>query len=139
MTHHEIHPLQTLFSQPRMARQTVSHPALHKVCRLDVGRLIRRIRPQKPATDAPVFAHYVWGFSNSQSDIDNPVKPFQDVLFDTWQMKSKDHQVQFMIVEKTKTKKGQEFIGFHVDAKANLIEYLENVLARLKAEKESKA
>ena len=106
---------------------------------LDVGRLIRRIRPQKPAADAPVFAHYVWGFSNSQSDIDNPVKPFQDVLFDTWQMKSKDHQVQFMIVEKTKTKKGQEFIGFHVDAKANLIEYLENVLARLKAEKDSKA
>ena len=44
-----------------------------------------------------------------------------------------------MIIEKTKTKKGQEFIGFHVDAKANLIEYLENVLARLKAEKDSKA
>ena len=101
---------------------------------IDVGRLIQRIRPQKPAPDAPVFAHYVWGFSNSQSDIDNPVKPFQDVLFDTWQMKAKDHQVQFMIIEKAKAKKGQEFIGFHVDAKANLIEYLENVLARLKKE-----
>ena len=107
---------------------------LYKKFALDVGRLLRRIRPQKPAPDAPVFAHYVWGFSNSQSDIDNPTKPFQDVLFDAWEMKSKDHQVQFMIIEKAKTKKGQEFIGFHVDAKANLIAYLENVLARLKKE-----
>ena len=107
---------------------------LYKKFALDVFRLIRRIRPQKPAADTPVFAHYVWGFSNSQSDVDNPVKPFQDVLFDTWKMKAKDHQVQFMIIEKAKAKKGQEFIGFHVDAKANLIGYLENVLARLKAE-----
>ena len=101
---------------------------------LDVFRLIRRIRPPKPAPDASLFAHYVWGFSNSQSDVDNPVKPFQDVLFDTWKMKAKDHQVQFMIIEKATAKKGQEYIGFHVDAKANLIGYLENVLARLKNE-----
>ena len=116
-----------------MARQTLSHPALQKFA-LDVGRLLQRIRPPKPATDAPVFAHYVWGFSNSQSDIDNPVKPFQDVLFDTWKMKTQDHRVQFMIIEKATAKKGQEYIGFHVDAKANLIEYLENVLSRLKKE-----
>ena len=101
---------------------------------IDVGLLIRRIRPPKPAPDASLFAHYVWGFSNSQSDVDNPVKPFQDVLFDTWKMKAKDHQVQFMIIEKATAKKGQEYIGFHVDAKANLIGYLENVLARLKNE-----
>ena len=113
---------------------------LYKKFALDVFRLIRRIRPQKPRRRYPRFcALRVGGFSNSQSDIDNPVKPFQDVLFDAWKMKSKDHQVQFMIIEKAKAKKGQEFIGFHVDAKANLIEYLENVLERLIAEKDSQA
>ena len=101
-----------------------------------VTRILQLIRPPKPDADAPLFAHYMWGLSNVLSDVDNPAKPFQDVLFDAWKMKEKDHRVRFMILEKIKTKKGQEFIGFHVDTDDTLIEYLEKLLARLKLEKE---
>ena len=102
-----------------------------------VGWLLKAIRPPKPNVEKPLFAHYVWGLSNSQSDIDNPTKPFQDVLFDAWGIKNKDHRVQFMILEKHKTDKGKEFIGFHVDTTDALIDYLEKLLARLKDEKGS--
>ena len=112
---------------------------LYRIFTDAVTRLLLAIKPTKPNPDAPMFSHYIFGVSNILSDVDNMVKCFQDRLFSSWGILNKDHQVQFMIVEKTKTKKGQEFIGFHVDAKANLIEYLENVLARLKAEKDSKA
>ena len=98
---------------------------LYRIFTDAVTRLLLAIKPTKPNPDAPMFSHYIFGVSNMQADVDNMVKCFQDRLFSSWGI---------MIVEKTKTKKGQEFIGFHVDAKANLIEYLENVLARLKAD-----
>lgn len=95
--------------------------------------ILRLIRPAKPK-DERLFAHYVWGVSNTLSDVDNPTKPFQDVLFDAWDMKDKDHRVCFMVLEKVKTEKGQEFIGFHVDSKAGLVDYLEKLVERLKRE-----
>lgn len=93
--------------------------------------LLRSIRPPKP-TGTHLFAHYIWGVSNFQADVDNPTKPFQDVLFNSWNMKNKDHRVEFMILEKIKTKKGDEFIAFHVDDTDSLVEYLEKIIERLK-------
>ena len=90
-------------------------------------------KPPKPP-DTRLFAHYVWGFSNNQSDVDNPTKTFQDVLFDYWGLKNKDHRVRFMILEARKCEKNEEFIGFHVDNQDNLIEYVENLLEKLKSE-----
>ena len=83
-----------------------------------------KTKPPRPP-DAPLFAHYRWGMSNMRGDVDNPCKPFQDVLFDHWGIKDQDHKVEFLILEKMKAQKGEEFIDFHVADKSELIEYLE--------------
>ena len=92
-----------------------------------------KTKPPRPP-DAPLFAHYRWGMSNMQGDVDNPCKPFQDVLFDHWGIKDQDHKVEFLILEKMKAQKGEEFIDFHVADKSGLIEYLETILTELKGE-----
>lgn len=43
----------------------------------------------------------------------------------------------FMIVAKVKVKKGDEYIGFHVDDRKDLIAYLEKLIERLKREEEA--
>ena len=40
----------------------------------------------------------------------------------------------FMMVVKVKVKKGEEYIGFHVDDRENLIAYLEQFIEELKDE-----
>ena len=96
-----------------------------------VSLFLNRIRAPQPP-DTHLFAHYRWGQSNFGADVDNPTKPFQDVLFSHWN--TKDHRVVFMLLEKVKVAKGQEFIEFHVDSSDNLIEYLECVIKELKEE-----
>ena len=82
----------------------------------------------------PLFAHYRWGVSNFRSDVDNPTKPFQDVLFDRLYPETDDHKVEVMLLEKVPVKKGDEFIEFHVDDRSNLIPYLEDYIEYLKRE-----
>ncbi len=100
-----------------------------------VGILLNKLKPKadKPP-DTPLFAHYRWGMSNMRGDVDNPAKPFQDVLFHHWGIKDQDHKVEFMILEKMKATKGEEFIDFHVDDKAALIAHLEQIIEGLKGE-----
>ena len=51
-----------------------------------------------------------WGFSSSASDLDNPLKPFLDILQTTYGFN--DKRVHELIVHKVKTDKGDEFIEF---------------------------
>ena len=55
---------------------------------------------------------FVFGFSNSASDVDNPLK----TIIDTLQVKYKfdDKQIQELNVKKVKVKKGDEFIKFNI-------------------------
>jgi Holliday junction resolvase RusA-like endonuclease len=53
-----------------------------------------------------------FGFSNSASDIDNPLKPFLDILQKKYQIN--DKQIYQLSVKKTITKKGSEFINFNI-------------------------
>jgi Holliday junction resolvase RusA-like endonuclease len=53
-----------------------------------------------------------FGFSNSASDIDNPLKPFLDILQKKY--KINDKQIYQLSVKKTITKKGNEFINFNI-------------------------
>ena len=55
-----------------------------------------------------------FGFSNMQSDIDNPVKPFLDILQKKYGFN--DSRVIEMTVSKKKVKKGDEFIDFEITA-----------------------
>ena len=84
--------------------------------------------------EKPLFAHYRWGVSNFRSDVDNPTKPFQDVLFDRLYPETDDHKVEVLLLEKVPVKKGDEFIEFHVDDRSNLIPYLEDYIELLKRE-----
>ena len=58
-----------------------------------------------------------------------------DTLFEWWGCKERDRRVQFLIASKVPTKKGDEFIEFHVDTYDNLIAYLEDLVGQLKRER----
>jgi len=93
---------------------------------------LKRLNPRKPPRGKKM-AHYVWGFSSDNSDTDNPTKPFQDALCRFFK-KGDDKDIEFIILEKDKVRKGDEYIGFCIKSKKNLIPYLEDLIARLKHE-----
>jgi len=55
----------------------------------------------------------VWGFSTTLSDIDNPIKPFQDIL--QMYYKFNDRDVYKLVIEKKIVKKGEEYIEFLIE------------------------
>lgn len=61
----------------------------------------------------PFMVSYVFGLSNSLSDIDNPVKPFTDILQKKYNFNDRD--IMKMVIEKVKVKKGEEFIEFRIE------------------------
>ena len=56
--------------------------------------------------------NFEFGFSNVASDIDNPVKPFLDILQKKY--KFNDSKVYQLNIKKTLVKKGKEFIKFQI-------------------------
>lgn len=54
----------------------------------------------------------VWGFSNKGSDIDNPAKPFIDILQKKYDFN--DKRIYHLELEKVHVKKGEEFIAFEI-------------------------
>lgn len=55
---------------------------------------------------------YTFGFSNPASDVDNPVKPFTDILQKKYGFN--DKLVYEFIVRKQIVKKGSEFVEFEI-------------------------
>lgn len=55
-----------------------------------------------------------WGFSNINSDIDNPVKPFLDILQKRYGIN--DKRIYKMAQSKKIVKKGAEYIWFELSA-----------------------
>lgn len=51
-----------------------------------------------------------FGFGSTQSDLDNPVKPFVDILQKAYEFD--DKRIYRLLVEKMIVPKGQEFIDF---------------------------
>lgn len=68
--------------------------------------------PKIKLPDPPYEAHYHFGFSSNGSDIDNPVKPLQDVLQKKYNFN--DNLIHKMILTREKVKKGEEFIRFEI-------------------------
>lgn len=52
------------------------------------------------------------GFSNSASDIDNPIKPFIDILQKAYEFN--DKLIQQLKIKKRKVNKGEEYISFYI-------------------------
>lgn len=57
--------------------------------------------------------YYEVGYSNKLSDIDNFVKPFQDILQKKYNFD--DNRIYRMIIEKKIVKKGEEYIKFEIN------------------------
>lgn len=62
---------------------------------------------------AKIKIYFEFGFSNPQSDIDNPVKPILDILQKKY--KFNDSQVYEMNVKKEIVKKGSEYIKIEIE------------------------
>lgn len=62
--------------------------------------------------EPPYQIEMEFGFSNSQSDWDNPIKPLQDILQKKYSFNDKD--VFRAIVEKVKVSKGKDYIKFKI-------------------------
>lgn len=63
---------------------------------------------------APFKISFEFGLSNSLSDWDNPVKPFQDILQKRYGFNDRD--IIEATVKKTKVKKGEEFIRWNLES-----------------------
>lgn len=74
----------------------------------DVLFLLPKIKMPEP----PYEVHYEFGFSNCASDIDNPIKPFQDILQKRYGLNDKN--ILKIVVEKNKVSKGNEYIYFNI-------------------------
>jgi Holliday junction resolvase RusA-like endonuclease len=74
----------------------------------DLLSMLPNMKLPKP----PYKLYYEFGFSNSASDIDNPIKPFQDVLQKKYDFN--DSLIHHLEVKKVKVKKGFEYIKFEI-------------------------
>jgi Holliday junction resolvase RusA-like endonuclease len=63
----------------------------------------------------PLKIEITWGFSSVASDIDNPTKPFLDVLQKKYGFD--DKMIYELILHKTLVKRGFEFIEFTISEK----------------------
>jgi len=63
--------------------------------------------------DPPYKVVYEFGFSSIASDIDNPVKPLQDILSKKY--KFDDKLISEIRVTKTKVAKGKEYLKFQIE------------------------
>lgn len=63
----------------------------------------------------PFKVTYQFGFSNMQSDIDNPIKPIQDILQKKYGFN--DSKIHELNVHKHKVAKGLEYFEFKIETK----------------------
>jgi Holliday junction resolvase RusA-like endonuclease len=74
--------------------------------------LLLTLKPMK-LPEPPYKVYYEFGFSSAASDIDNPVKPFQDILSKKYGFD--DKLIYEMNVKRAKVKKGSEYIKFSIE------------------------
>jgi Holliday junction resolvase RusA-like endonuclease len=68
--------------------------------------------PKITIPDPPFNVYYEFGFSSSASDLDNPIKPLQDILQKRYGFN--DKLIHEMLVKRVKVKKGKEYIKFEL-------------------------
>ena len=68
--------------------------------------------PKIKIPDPPYRIIYEFGFSSKGSDIDNAVKPFQDVLQEVYGFN--DNKIHEFTARRVDVKKGQEYIKFDI-------------------------
>ena len=81
---------------------------LYKNYERDLLYLLPKIEVPAP----PFSVYYEFGFSSANSDIDNPVKPFQDILQKKYLFN--DKEIYLMFVKRVKVSKGAEYVKFEI-------------------------
>jgi Holliday junction resolvase RusA-like endonuclease len=71
------------------------------------------ILPRITLPEPPYQIYYEFGFSNSQSDYDNPCKPLGDILQKKYGFN--DKEIYLAIVRKIIVKKGREYIKVRIE------------------------
>lgn len=76
-------------------------------------RVLLENLPDMKIPPAPYFIFYTFGFSNyKMSDVDNPVKPLQDILVKRYGIRDQDIKCSAQMKEKTE--KGLEFFRVNI-------------------------
>jgi len=75
-------------------------------------RDVSYLLPALQIPEGPLEIEYEFGLSNTLADLDNPVKPFQDILQKRYGFN--DARVQRIIITKTRTTKRNEYIRFKI-------------------------
>lgn len=75
-------------------------------------RSVMLLLPKLEIPDGNLQIDFEFGFSNKASDLDNPIKPFLDILQKKYGFN--DSRVWKATVLKTIVKKGDEFIKFNI-------------------------
>ena len=70
------------------------------------------ILPQKKIPQGKLKIKFEIGFSNKNSDIDNPIKLIIDIMQKKWGFN--DRQIYELIIKKVIVKRGNEFIKFKI-------------------------
>jgi Holliday junction resolvase RusA-like endonuclease len=73
---------------------------------------VLELLPPMDIPSPPYGIYFEFGFSNSLSDIDNPVKPVQDILQKKYGFNDRD--IMEMHVVKRMVKKGSEYFAFEI-------------------------
>jgi len=68
--------------------------------------------PELNIPEGNLIVFYEFGFSSAASDIDNPIKPFQDILQKKYNFD--DKRIHELFIKKTKVKKGYEYVKFEI-------------------------
>ena len=69
--------------------------------------------PEMEIPSPPFQVWFEFGFSNAASDIDNPVKPLQDVLQKKYRFNDKD--IYRSHTDKVVVKKGEDYFKFKIE------------------------
>jgi Holliday junction resolvase RusA-like endonuclease len=80
----------------------------------DYERLFLAMLPNKlKIPDGKLIAYYTFGVSNKNCDVDNFIKPMQDILSKKYEFN--DNRIYRIIAEKVHVKKKDEYIEFKLD------------------------
>jgi len=80
-------------------------------------KAVYHLLPILTIPEGPLSIYLEFGFSNSQADWDNPIKPFQDIL--QFKYAFNDSRIHEAHVKKVKVKKGCEYISFSIQELAD--------------------
>lgn len=75
--------------------------------------LLLKLKPYDIDETLKLAVYITWGFSSKGSDIDNPTKPFFDILQKKYGFN--DSRIYELHIKKEIVKKGSEFIDFEIE------------------------